>query len=69
VSEEREKRAPSETDGDREKISDVEAHKLNQRMGEAERMGEPEEKREADEGADVEGHILSPKLSSGKMQS
>jgi hypothetical protein len=67
VSEEREKRGPNEADADREKIADVEAHKLQDRMGEAERMGEPEEKRETDD-AEVEGHILGAKHSSGKVQ-
>jgi hypothetical protein len=65
VSEEREKMGPGEPDDDREKISDVEAHKLQSRFSEA------DEKRdkiaEADE-ADVEGHMLGAKHSSGKNQ-
>ena len=64
MSDERDKRGPSETDGDLEKMSgDVEAHRLSSRMG-----GEPEaeEKRETDE-ADVEGHMLGDKHSAGKM--
>jgi hypothetical protein len=62
MSDERDKRGPSETDGDLEKRSgDVEAHKLAGRMS-----GEPEEKRETDE-ADVEGHMLGDKHSAGKM--
>jgi hypothetical protein len=66
VSEEFDKRGPAETDGDREKMSDVEAHKL------ADRMGDVEEKRdkiaETDD-ADVEGHMLADKHSPGKMSS
>jgi hypothetical protein len=65
VSEELDKRGPSEPEGDREKISDVEAHKLHSRFSEA------DEKRdkiaETDE-ADVEGHMLGAKHSSGKHQ-
>ena len=59
MSDERDRRDPAETDGDQEKISDVEAHKL------ASRMGEAEEKRDkiaqTDDDADVEGHVLRPK--------
>jgi len=65
VSDEREKRSPAETDGDREKISDVEAHKMAARMGEAE---ESDKIAETDD-ADVEGHMLGDKHSSGKMSS
>ncbi len=61
MSEDREKRGPAETDGEREKLSDVEAHKM------AGRMGEAEEKRDkiaqSDDEPDVEGHMLNPKLS------
>lgn len=67
MSDERDRRGPAETDGDQEKISDVEAHKM------ASRMGEAEEKRDkisqTDDDADVEGHMLGHKHSSGKMQS
>ena len=61
MSDERDKRGPSETDGDLEKMSEVEAHKMSGRMS-----GEPDEKRETDE-ADVEGHMLGDKHSAGKM--
>jgi hypothetical protein len=61
MSDERDKRGPAETEGDVEKLSDVEAHKMSSRMGEA------DEKRETDEGADVEGHMLGSKHSSGKF--
>jgi hypothetical protein len=60
VSDEREMRGPSEADGDREKLSDVEAHKLPERFSEA------DEKRdkiaETEDEADVEGHVLNPKI-------
>ena len=50
------------TEGEREKHSpDVEAHKLSEKMSEA------EEKHEADE-PDVEGHMLGDKFSAGKHQ-
>jgi hypothetical protein len=64
VSDEREKRSPAETDGDPEKISDVEAHKMASRMGEAE---ESDKIAETDD-ADVEGHMLGDKYSAGKME-
>lgn len=65
MSEEFDKRGPAETDGDREKMSDVEAHKLASRMGEAE---ESDKIAETDD-ADVEGHMLADKHSPGKMSS
>jgi hypothetical protein len=59
VSEERERLSKGETGGEREKLSDVEAHKMS-------RLSEADEKRdkiaEADDEADVEGHVLSPKM-------
>jgi hypothetical protein len=65
VSEEREKVGPSEADDDREKVADVEAHKVQSRLNEA------DEKRdriaETDE-ADVEGHVLGGKHSSGRHE-
>ncbi len=65
MSEEFDKRGPAETDGDRDKMSDVEAHKLASRMGEAE---ESDKIAETDD-ADVEGHMLADKHSPGKMSS
>jgi hypothetical protein len=66
MSEERDVRGPAETDGEREKMSDVEAHKMS-------RLSEPDEEKrdkisETDD-ADVEGHMLGDKHSSGKMSS
>ena len=64
MSEERDHRGPAETDGEREKMSDVEAHKMS-------RLSEPdEEKREKiaeTDDADVEGHVLGPKVTPPKM--
>ena len=70
MSEERERLRRAESS---EEPDDVEAHRLNQRMGEAEdkfgRMGEPEDKFGATDEDDVEAHVLSPKVSPGKVQS
>ena len=63
MSEDQEKMSEQEKMGEREKLSepDVEGHKL------AGRMGEADDKRETDDDADVEGHIISPKHLDPKM--
>ena len=59
MSEERERLSTGEADSEREKLSDVEAHKMS-------RLSEADEKRDkiaqTDDEADVEGHVLAPKI-------
>jgi hypothetical protein len=67
MSDELDRRRTAETEGDGEKLGDVEAHRFHGRMDEAERMGEAEDKIAATDEDDVEAHMLGRKHTPGKL--